>query len=92
MDVSRDPDRISMEKVRLALEAAGGRYLAWGGTFTVYEGSWEPARLVLIEFPSQTAWESFHYGTEYESIKSIRDETSSGKMVGPEGLSPTGTQ
>ena len=47
-----------MEKVRPALEAAGGRYLARGGAYTVYEGGWQPARLVLIEFPSQTACRS----------------------------------
>jgi uncharacterized protein (DUF1330 family) len=76
-----------MEKVLPALEAAGGRYLARGGTYRVYEGGWEPARLVLMEFPSQTMWESFYYGEAYEGIKSIRDETSTGNMVGVEGLS-----
>lgn len=75
-----------MEKVRSALEAAGGRYLARGGAYTVYEGDWEPARLVLMEFPSQNAWESFYHGPEYAGIKQIREETSTGNMVGLEGL------
>lgn len=81
-----------MDEVRSALEAAGGRYLVQGGAYTIYEGDWEPARLVLIEFPSQQAWESFYYGPAYEGIKTIRDETSTGNMVGVEGLVPTGTQ
>ncbi|MCD2195838.1 DUF1330 domain-containing protein [Actinomycetospora endophytica] len=75
-----------MEKVRPALEAAGGRYLARGGACSVYEGEWEPARLVLLEFPSQKAWESFYFGAEYEGIKVVRDETSTADMVGLEGL------
>lgn len=75
-----------MEKVRPALEAAGGRYLARGGAYTIYEGDWEPARLVLMEFPSQKAFESFYRGPEYAAIKQIRDETSSGNLVGVEGL------
>lgn len=79
-----------MEKVLPALEAAGGRYLARGGAYTVYEGNWEPARLVLMEFPSQKAWESFYFGPAYEAIKTIRDETSTSNMVGVEGLAPTG--
>jgi uncharacterized protein (DUF1330 family) len=79
-----------MEKVRPALEAAGGRYLARGGAFTIYEGGWEPARLVLLEFPSQEAWESFYYGADYEGIKAIREETSTANMVGVEGLASTG--
>jgi uncharacterized protein (DUF1330 family) len=41
-----------MAGVKPALEAAGARYLARGGAHTVYEGDWEPRRLVLIEFPS----------------------------------------
>lgn len=75
-----------MERVRPALEAAGGRYLARGGAHAVYEGNWEPARLVLIEFPSQQAWESFYDGSAYGAIKTIRDETSTANMVGVEGM------
>jgi uncharacterized protein (DUF1330 family) len=87
----RDVDRYVtyMEKVRPALEAAGGRYLARGGAHAVYEGDWQPARLVLLEFPSQAAWESFYFGAAYEGIKPIRDETSTADMVGFEGLAPT---
>jgi uncharacterized protein (DUF1330 family) len=75
-----------MEKVRPALESAGGRYLVRGGAYKVYEGDWKPRRLVLLEFPSQVAWEGFYNGSEYAGIKQIRDETSSGNMVGVEGL------
>jgi uncharacterized protein (DUF1330 family) len=86
----RDGERYRryMEEVRPALEAAGGRYLVRGGDFTVYEGDWTPARLVLLEFPSREAWESFYDGPEYSKIKPIRDEVSSARMVGVEGLPP----
>ena len=43
---------------------------------------------MLLEFPSQRAWESFYYSAEYEAIKGIRDEVSSGRMIGVEGLRP----
>lgn len=59
-----------------------------GGEFTVYEGDWTPSRLVFLEFPSQEAWESFYYGSEYAEIKPDRDEVSTGRMVGVEGLAP----
>jgi uncharacterized protein (DUF1330 family) len=77
-----------MDRVRPALEAAGGRYLVRGGDVAVYEGDWTPSRLVLLEFPSRQAWESFYYGPEYSEIKPVRDEVSSGRMVGVEGLPP----
>ena len=83
-----DPDRYLtyMEQVRPALEAAGGRYLVRGGAHKTYEGDWEPQRLVLLEFPSQEAWESFYYGPAYAGIKRIRDEVSAGRMVGVAGF------
>ena len=77
-----------MDRVTPALEAAGGRYLSRGGALTTYEGDWEPPRIVLMEFPSQEAWESFYYSAEYEGIKPIRDEVSTSRMIGVEGLAP----
>jgi uncharacterized protein (DUF1330 family) len=91
LDVAiRDVERYLtyMERVAPALEAAGGRYLARGGVLTTYEGDWRPPRIVLIEFPSQAAFESFYYGAAYEGIREIRDEVSTGRMIGVEGLPP----
>jgi uncharacterized protein (DUF1330 family) len=80
--------RTYMEQVRPALEAAGGRYLVRGGAHQVYEGDWEPSRLVLLEFPSQAAFESFYHGSVYEGLKAIREEVSTARLVGVEGLGP----
>jgi uncharacterized protein (DUF1330 family) len=84
----RDPNRYQdfMKQVKPALEAAGGRYLARGGAHKVYEGDWSPRRIVLLEFPSVAAIESFYYGPVYQKLKSIRDECSSSRVVIVEGL------
>lgn len=84
----RDPDRYQdfMKQVKPALEEAGARYLARGGAHKVYEGDWNPRRIVLLEFPSMAAWESFYYGPVYQGVKSIRDECSSARLVGVEGV------
>jgi uncharacterized protein (DUF1330 family) len=68
-----------MNQVAPVLEAAGGRYLARGGTLTTYEGDWHPPRIVLIEFPSQQAWESFYHGPGYEGIRAIRARSAPGE-------------
>jgi uncharacterized protein (DUF1330 family) len=75
-----------MAGVKPALEAAGAKYLARGGTHKVYEGDWQPRRIVLLEFPSVQAWEDFYLGPVYQSLKSIRDECSSARLVSVEGL------
>jgi uncharacterized protein (DUF1330 family) len=75
-----------MDQVKTALLAAGGRYLARGGPHTVYEGDWAPRRIVLLEFPSVSAFEAFYHGSTYQSLKAIRDECSSARLVAVEGL------
>ena len=75
-----------MAGVKPALEAAGARYLARGGAHKVYEGDWEPRRIVLIEFPSVAAFEAFYNGETYGSLKSVRDACSSARLVSVEGL------
>lgn len=67
-----------MEQVTPALEAAGGRYLARGGALTTYEGNWRPPRIVLIEFPSQQAWESFYHGRDYEGSSQFATRSAMG--------------
>ncbi len=75
-----------MAGVKPGLEAAGAKYLARGGAHKVYEGSWEPRRIVILEFPSVAAWEAFYTGPVYQGLKSIRDECSSAKLVSVEGV------
>lgn len=84
----RDPRRYQefMTGVKTALDEAGAKYLARGGEHRVYEGDWEPRRIVLLEFPSVAAWEAFYNGPTYSGLKEIRDECSSARLVSVVGL------
>jgi uncharacterized protein (DUF1330 family) len=75
-----------MARIKPVIEAAGGRYLARGGVHTVIEGDWKPTRLVLFEFPSLVAAQSFYVSPEYQSLKALRQEASSANVVGVEGV------
>lgn len=75
-----------MISVKPALEKAGARYLARGGEHKVYEGDWQPRRIVLLEFPSVDAWEEFYNGPTYQGLRQIRDACSSARLVSVEGL------
>jgi uncharacterized protein (DUF1330 family) len=61
-----------MRQVRPVIEAAGGRYLVRGGAHRVVEGEWFPRRLVLLEFPSMEALETFYLSAEYQALKALR--------------------
>ena len=75
-----------MLAVKPALEAAGGRYLARGGEHQVVEGDWNPRRLVIIEFPSIERAREFYTSDGYRELKSLREESSSSRMVLVAGL------
>ncbi len=75
-----------MKAVKPAVEAAGGKYLSRGGAHKVYEGDWQPRRVVLLEFPSMAAIEDFYNGSIYRELKSMRDECSSARAVSVEGI------
>lgn len=83
-----DPARYQefMAGVKPALENAGAKYLARGGAHKVYEGDWQPRRIVLLEFPSVAAWEEFYNGPTYQGLKSVRNQCSSARLVSVEGL------
>jgi len=84
----RDADRYQdfMRQVKPALEAAGARYLARGGAHTVHEDDGSPRPIVILEFPSIPAWESFYTGPVYRGLKAIRDECNSARLVSVGGL------
>ena len=75
-----------MQGVKPALEAAGAKYLARAGAHKVYEGDWEPRRIVILEFPSVEAWEAFYTGPVYQGLKAVRDACSSARLVSVQGL------
>ncbi len=75
-----------MTTVKPAIEAAGGKYLVRGGAHKVYEGDWQPRRLVLFEFASMQAIDGFFNGPVYAGIRPLRDACSSGRAVAVEGV------
>ena len=75
-----------MQKVKPTVDAAGGKYLARGGSHTVYEGDWQPRRIVLFQFPSVEAFEAFYNGPIYQALKPIRDACSTARLVSVEGI------
>lgn len=85
---STDPDRAARyrELSGPSVERHGGRFLARGGALRVLEGDWEPARLVLIEFPSLAAAEGWYASDDYAEARAVRHGAGRWLMVAVEGL------
>jgi len=74
------------KQVPATIEKYGGKYLARGGATEVKEGSWMPARLVILEFPSMDQAKRWYDSPEYAPALALRERASKSKLVFVEGL------
>lgn len=70
----------------ISIEKFGGRFIARGGKTETLEGTWQPKRLVLLEFPSVERAREWWASEDYAPAKALRQATSTGDMVIVEGL------
>lgn len=68
------------------LEAVGARYLARGGEFRVFEGDYQPRRLIIAEFPDLEAMDDFYASEAYLALEPQRQACSSARILGVDGL------
>ena len=83
-------DAAGFEAYRQAVPATiaqyGGRYLGRGGRHETLEGTWQPTRLVVLEFPSVEVAKRWYESDQYQKIKPLRLLHARGDMVLVEGL------
>lgn len=63
----------------------GGRYLVRGGTMATLEGTWQPERLVVLEFPNGEQARAWWASPEYAPAKALRQASATTDMVLIEG-------
>lgn len=65
----------------------GGRFAVRGGKISLLEGSPEPERVVLIEFPDAAAARRWYDSADYQEALKIRQAASRGRVFIVEGAS-----
>ncbi|RYX93191.1 MAG: DUF1330 domain-containing protein [Comamonadaceae bacterium] len=55
-----------------AVKKAGGEYLVRGGKFDTLEGTWQPARIAMLRFPSFEAAKTFYDDELYRAARAKR--------------------
>jgi uncharacterized protein (DUF1330 family) len=68
-----------------AVEAAGGRYLARGGTTEVLEGERVPNRIVILEFADLAAARAWYDSPQYVEARAARVGAAIGSFIAVEG-------
>ena len=55
-----------------AVKAFGGEYLVRGGPHEVLEGTWQPARVAVLRFPSLDVAKTFYNAELYRAARAKR--------------------
>ena len=69
-----------------AIAAHGGRYIARGGELAVFEGDWEPTRVVVLEFPDLETAKRWYASDEYRAARELREGAARLNIVAVDGL------
>jgi uncharacterized protein (DUF1330 family) len=82
-----DPESYEIYKqlTPASIAAFGGRFLVRGGQTEVVEGSRQPGRVVVLEFPSMDHARKWWDSEQYEKAKKIRQRAASTNMIIVEG-------
>jgi len=68
----------------------GGKYIVRGGVTQVLEGSWDPPRFVVLEFPNAAAARAWWDSPEYAPARAVRQSCAKTEMLLVEGVPNTG--
>ena len=61
-------------QVPATLERYGGRFAVRGGRYETLEGSWQPQRIVVLEFPDYERARQWYDSPEYQAIIPLREQ------------------
>ncbi len=61
-------------QVPATLERYGGRFAVRGGRYETLEGSWQPQRIVVLEFPDYPRARQWYDSPEYQAIIPLREQ------------------
>jgi uncharacterized protein (DUF1330 family) len=70
----KDAAKLDEYRSRVAptVQKFGGRYLVRGGPFEVVEGTYQPVRIAMLEFPTMDQARSWYNSQDYRELKQMR--------------------
>jgi uncharacterized protein (DUF1330 family) len=83
-----DPDRYGEYKKLTpgSLVPFEGKFVVRGGESETLEGTWEPGRIVVLEFPSMQKARAWWSSEGYAPAKALRQSASVTRMILVEGV------
>ncbi len=83
-----DPERYDQYKAAspAAVAAGGGRFLVRGGELVVFEGDWQPPRIVMLEFEDLEAAKRWYESEVYQEAKKLREGAAGFRAIAVQGV------
>jgi len=72
--------------VPATLEKYGGRFAVRGGAVDPKEGGWNPARFVIVEFPTMALARKWYDSPEYAPALALRHRAANTRLILVEGV------
>ncbi len=72
--------------IQPTLDPYEGKFLIRGGSVECLEGTWNPSRLVVVEFPDLEKAKEWWASDTYRPAKQVRQETTDTNMILVEGV------
>ena len=63
-----------------------GRFIVRGGETESLEGTWQPKRIIVLEFPTKEAAKDWWASNEYAPAKALRQRTATTNMILVQGV------
>lgn len=73
-------------QVPSVIERYGGRYLVRGGVFEVFEGEWQPNRMIVLEFADMDSLRRWYQSADYQALLRIRQNAARTNLIAVEGV------
>jgi uncharacterized protein (DUF1330 family) len=74
-----------VNKVYSIVTKYGGKYLARGGDITPISNSWNPERIIIIEFQNKKQMQKCFQSSEYLAIAPLREKSTMSRAIAVEG-------
>lgn len=86
LDVDRYKESGYLENTPRIAASFGGKYRIRGGDMQIFEGDWQPVRVVLIEFPDMQSLQAFYGSEEYQPWIKVRQSCTRSRIVALQGV------